>query len=351
MKKSITLLAAAGCLGAGAYAQDTLFSWNIFNAGDRIVQGHSNQSLAQNVVPGSGGLGQTWVFTTVGFEYLDTTNISPMGWVPSQYTTEFPQSNFAFHYGMDLTRFDFVHANGTGLYVDGTASQDPNFGVLSQVFSDPVEYMRWPMYYGITFSDTGYSSYKYPTTGPFDSAWEIVTLDMNVQVDGQGTLITSYGTYDILRIRRDVVYWIQYAAHDPNTGWTPFSPLNFTGRMYEWWTDSISIGWMVASVTTDPTTDSVQSYAIMTDYAVNVPEYTTANLISLYPNPAADFIFVSGEMNLRWEILDMSGRTMSSGVMRNKTEEIDIAALASGIYLMQVTNEAGVRGSRKFVVQ
>lgn len=348
MKNCITLF-AAGTIAMSAAAQDTLHAWNIFNVHDRIVYGNADQVLAPNVVPGSGGPGQTWVFTTVAFEELDTLTVASMTDVPPQYSAEFPQSNLAFYYGNNQNAFDLLHSNGQSLFIDGTASLNPNFGVLSQEFTNPLEYLNWPMYYGVSFGDTAYSSWKYPTTGQNDSAWEVTMIEMTMQVDAQGTLITSYGTYDILRFRRDYEYWVSYATHDPNTGWSSFSPLNYTTRVYEWWTDSITIGWLVASMMVNPANNAVQSYTIMTDYTVDVLSHAGEISFSLFPNPADQFIRVSGEEHSRWEIRDMDGRAVNSGVLRNKSEEIDISALASGVYVMLLTNENGASGSRKFV--
>jgi hypothetical protein len=352
MKKSITLLAG---LGFGVFctpdicAQDTLHFWNMFDQADRMIYGNSDQTFAPNVTPGTSGLGQTWTFTTTSFDYMETMNVSSLNWLPSQYTDAFAQSTFAFSYGSSLTAFDFGHINGDGLFLDGSASLDPNFGVMPRPFSDPLQYLKWRMYYGVGFADTATANWKYATTGQFDSAWEVSTIETTVIVDGQGTLITSYGTYDILRIRRDIDYWTQFATHDPNTGWSTFSPLNFTTTVYEWWTDSIHIGWMVAQVQVNPSNGAVLGYKILTDYTVGLTEHAPLSGVSLYPNPATDVIFISGDIHSRWEIRDAGGNFVSSGMLRNKTEEIDIAALASGVYLIVIVNGKGEPATGKFV--
>lgn len=352
MEKSITLFIGALTLSVTAMAQDTLRAWNLFHANDIIVYGNRVQSLAPNVIPGNGGLGQTWTFTTTTFDYLDTMNIVEMQDVPAQYTAMFPQANLAIYRGSNQSSFDFIHTDGgTMMNMLGTAALDPNFGVQTAVYDNPLEYLHWPMYYGVTFADTSMMDRKYPTTGQSDSAWDVNMISMNVQVDGQGTLITSYGSYGVIRVRRDFTYWSQHATHDPNTGWTNFSSTNSTARMYEWWTDSIHIGWLVASMLMNPTNGNVLNYRIQSNYVVNVPEYASDYAVTLYPNPANDVMTITGEVNARWEIRNMEGRVVSTGVLRNETEQIDIASLAAGVYVMQVTNTNGTSGHRKFVRQ
>lgn len=353
MNRSITLFIAFGCgavLSTQATAQDTLRAWNLFHANDIIMYGNSEQILSPNVVPGSGGLGQTWIFTTTAFEYLDTMNIVAMQNVPVQYSAMFPQANLAIYHGSNQTTYDFVHSDGgSSMNLLGSASLDPNFGVQREAYVNPLEYLHWPMYYGTTFMDTATINRRYPTTGPSDSAWEVHMIEMEAQVDAQGTVITSYGSYGVIRVRRDITFWSQYATHDPNTGWTSFSSVNSSARVYEWWTDSIHIGWMIAQVQVNPANGGVLGYRILTDYTVDIYDHAPVNPVSLYPNPANDFIFASGEINSRWEIRDMDARLVKSGVMRNNTEEIDIAGLAAGVYVLQMTNEKGEQASRKFV--
>lgn len=354
MKKSITLFVALSCaaLAGKIHAQDTLKAWNLFHANDIIVYGNNDQTLAPNVVPGSGGLGQTWTFTTTAFEWLDTMNVVEMQDVPAQYTAAFPQSNLALYYGSDQTAYDFVYSYGSSLYVNGSASLDPNFGVQAQTFSDPMEYLRWPMYYGITFADTAQSDWTYPTTGPNDSAREITMIRMEVQVDAQGTLVTSYGSYGVIRVRRDYEYWQTFSTHDPNTGWSTPSPFNFTARTYEWWTDSIHIGWMVASMQVNPANNAVQSYRIQTHYTVDVPAYTPLNPVAVYPNPATDVFQLSAPLQSRWEIIDLNGNVVKSEMTTSTVTSIAVGELPQGVYIVRVTQRDGaVRSERLCVVE
>lgn len=76
-------------------------------------------------------------------------------------------------------------------------------------------------------------------------------------------------------------------------------------------------------------------------------ELNLAN-ISVYPNPAKDYITISGDYT-NLEILDLSGRKLAKHTQ--KVEKIDISSLKKGVYMLRIeTKEAGTM-IKKIVVQ
>ena len=75
--------------------------------------------------------------------------------------------------------------------------------------------------------------------------------------------------------------------------------------------------------------------------------------VKYYPNPAVDQLFVSVEnVNGKWtmEILDVAGRcVIEQSPEEDNVAEIDVSALAPGIYTLRLRNENGVV-NRKIVV-
>jgi hypothetical protein len=69
--------------------------------------------------------------------------------------------------------------------------------------------------------------------------------------------------------------------------------------------------------------------------SVNVEE--SGNKIEIYPNPASDFIDVSGMTNGRYEIRDISGKMLRLGNLVSSA--ISLEGLSSGIYFVTLTNE------------
>lgn len=63
--------------------------------------------------------------------------------------------------------------------------------------------------------------------------------------------------------------------------------------------------------------------------------FSGAEGLRLYPNPAHDFIRIFGlESNCDYEIRDVQGRIMDSGILINE-ERVDVSELAPGIYFLK----------------
>ena len=62
----------------------------------------------------------------------------------------------------------------------------------------------------------------------------------------------------------------------------------------------------------------------------------TSNLV-IYPNPANDFITISGARNARIVISDLKGRMLLN--VEAGSNQIDIRSLAKGIYVLKVQSE------------
>jgi hypothetical protein len=66
----------------------------------------------------------------------------------------------------------------------------------------------------------------------------------------------------------------------------------------------------------------------------------------VYPNPAQDALFLA-EPNLKYSIVDMVGRTVLNG--KSSATKIDLSALSSGQYTIQLENEAGQTSKQNFI--
>ena len=70
--------------------------------------------------------------------------------------------------------------------------------------------------------------------------------------------------------------------------------------------------------------------------------------ISLFPNPAVDFIAVNGTSNGILTIYDLSGQIVSETVIDKMKQQIDISFLASGMYSCVLREEGNVVAIEKF---
>ena len=82
--------------------------------------------------------------------------------------------------------------------------------------------------------------------------------------------------------------------------------------------------------------------------SVNIPEDKSNNLLSLYPNPATNTLYLDNKGSINYTklaIIDLSGRKL---VEKNYHSVLDIASLAPGIYILQLRDLAGKQRVLKF---
>ena len=75
---------------------------------------------------------------------------------------------------------------------------------------------------------------------------------------------------------------------------------------------------------------------------------TTSNPINIYPNPATDFINISGETPTRTELYSIEGMKILETEYSNK---IDISSLPAGIYFLKIYSGSCVRNERVVIIR
>ncbi len=99
--------------------------------------------------------------------------------------------------------------------------------------------------------------------------------------------------------------------------------------------------------------DSSVQYVVINDNIGFIKTIDYQN-ITVYPNPASNYIYIQTTQRNSNNIFiyDMSGRIITSKVMKNNTEAFDISALSKGLYILQVTNTEGASiYNQKIIVQ
>jgi hypothetical protein len=72
----------------------------------------------------------------------------------------------------------------------------------------------------------------------------------------------------------------------------------------------------------------------------------------VYPNPADDFLTISCiGTNCSYRITDISGRTLLNGYLNNNKQDIDVANLTPGSYIVQIYEDAQQRYTSVFIKQ
>ncbi len=91
-------------------------------------------------------------------------------------------------------------------------------------------------------------------------------------------------------------------------------------------------------------TTEIQSLFTM----VGVEEISNVLKISVYPNPASDFITINSNQSLSeqaYTIFDASGKVVKTGVLQSNENRIDISNFSNGLYLLFVNGHPAQRFS------
>lgn len=77
---------------------------------------------------------------------------------------------------------------------------------------------------------------------------------------------------------------------------------------------------------------------------LGLEEYTIDKSIKIYPNPAKDKITINADTILQSiQLYDIQGRLLQTVIENNTTTIIDLTRRASGVYLLKVTTDKGVK--------
>jgi hypothetical protein len=216
-------------------------------------------------------------------------------------------------------------------------------------YSDKDELYNFPM----TYPKYDSTTFKFTTTtgGFIPISYSKVGYRVTV-VDGWGTVTTPYGTENCLRL-----ITTQYAVDSIKNTIVPI-PLGFPNyqRSYQWLTLSSKIpyleitGSLIGNNFT-PTLARYRGYAKEIN-TVGLTELKNKDVLSLYPNPAKDILYLSGNVKKLdvYEVYDLSGKQILTAKSRllNKETFIDLTSLDKGIYLLK-TDQDGEINYLKFI--
>jgi hypothetical protein len=79
-------------------------------------------------------------------------------------------------------------------------------------------------------------------------------------------------------------------------------------------------------------------FGVNSSCTVGIDEVISTSPLNVYPNPAQSLVYISGDE--KWqsiEILDLTGKTVSSLVPNTQLTTLDVSHLASGVYIIKAT--------------
>jgi hypothetical protein len=335
--KKITLLFCC-FLSFSIFAQITLTSSDFPVAGD-VYRLHLSDTTG--VLPGSSGTNVTWNFAASDSS-VGTMVDSFKTVLSTPYGASYPQSNLALHEITPSINY-FVYFNVTGASADRIGNADA-MNVIT--YSNPSTQYLFPVTYGTSGSDTYSASYIDAASGS--------TIHMHGSgtslADGTGTIVLPSGTYNnVLRIH--------YTRSETDTIFTVSSgnfPVHVTEDFYLWFQAGdyypvFHLQNTANQVSSGPVTHKKVVGWRNGNATAGIPENSAAQL-SVYPNPAAENIFIQSppeHLPVTISLFDNCGKLVYSLAAPGPSCEISMMEFPAGIYLLQAVFADGTTENKK----
>lgn len=292
--------------------------------------------------PGGDGPNQTWDFSNAVAEDTAVTTVVEVA--STGFASSFQSSDYAMTGAADSYLF-FEHDANTMISTGAAGDLLETGEIIETPFSDPLLLHEFPRTYGSTFDDT--YAFQADADG---SAFDVhrIRLTHNGHVydttDAFGTLITPTGTYDALRVKSvdftTSEIEVQVSALFPV--WVPFTTIEDTSTTYSWHAKEqmLAIAEMAFDSVGNPSRFTYS--AVPPVMTVSVLDQQEKVEISVYPLPAADFLYVRGLNNFynyTAEIISIDGRMVSKNPMGST--RIAVSGLSRGMYILRLVSIDG----------
>ena len=171
---------------------------------------------------------------------------------------------------------------------------------------------------------------------------------------------------DYGRIEVSVVHgatWLDALTDTLNIFWTTPKPV-LTGRIHQW-REFYAMLWNYFNIDTlyyrfTFTSDSIETNQqgwmlddiMLIEHTEGIQDFGSRNEISIYPNPAANIITISGKTiigNMDVSVYDILGQLRLQQILYKNKQDIDISGLSKGIYMVRVL--AGNYSSASMIIK
>jgi hypothetical protein len=204
--------------------------------------------------------------------------------------------------------------------------------------SDTIEtHYKFPMNFEDTFSTRGYT---YIDLNPVtDFKLKQYRQRMSI-VDGFGTLITPFGTFEVLRIKSvinelDSVYQTFFGGG----GWNAL-PITITTE-YEWWAVGKDEAMLKIVVTDNNGTPQIRSIEYQDNYlGLDASLKENSFEFNLVPNPADNLISIESDLAIEHiQVIGLDGSVVLKQNANNVSKfTIEISMLQAGVYFVEVSS-------------
>lgn len=349
MKKTVLFLPLA-FISWAVNGQITINSNDVLDAQQYVDRAYD---FSPSIVHSPGGADQTWNFGMLLNQ--DDSELFGFG-VASWYDgyQNFPDANLGTtdqQSGVNT----FARKNNDAIDVLGVYGDLTGGGNSSAIAITPYDrIIQFPASFGSEYN----SDYSIRTSfdgSDFDLDSIVVEIDVvkNVEFDAWGEITTPFGTFQTIR---------QYVHEITTTNITGYlfgfpafqDESTEESHQYLYWTNDPISKFVVLEYTYDPITDLVEDVIWQRSSPVLSIDEATADLnVTVYPNPATDFVTVETNLStVNYVLYDAMGKRVANGNINNSHTTIDVSSLNQGTYLIHLKDENNVAlGVKRIVVQ
>lgn len=327
---------AAMFLSLSAFSQSpTITSAEFEVPGDSLV---FQPCVNTNFNPGASGAGVTWDFSHL----VSQGGVGVQYWVaPSANVNgdSFPTANQSVLTPIAPGVFNvdgYYQLTPSVLSIRGYEVPDITY------YYDAEDFMRFPCTYSNTFTDSFHA-----TISPQGSPSYFRLGAIQVHADGYGTLKLPTGTFtNVLRVK-----FVENYKDDLSS--VGAGEVDYTSLEYNYYKAGVK-GPLLAYDSAWYTNNAPN---IILSYQKNLTGSTGINdlensTISIYPNPAHHLITIaSTEQNYECSITDLTGEVViNTQIARNATKQLNVEALAGGLYFINLKGDDGRVITKKLVI-
>lgn len=337
-------------------AQITITSADVASPLKLIQQAHDT---LPTISVGSSGISQVWNMSALNTHTMDSLDFIYANWAPK--FSEFPTATAAIHFtGNDAYAYVVNTSSSFGL-LGQSAIMDFGGGPSDIVIKlTPAQILfNFPSTYLTTFNNncTRNGTFYMGVSG-IDSIRQKSIVTQTSTVDAWGNVTTPLGTFASLR-NYEVTHQIDsnFFYVSALGGWQTsglYAPQAYvdSSKNYSWWANGV--GFPIVQVRVD----YVSGTALSADWLKATPtaginEYTNAENVNVYPNPAQNQISfdIEASKTASIQVVDIAGRIIDTYSVSGGIASINTSNFANGIYTYTLIGEDNVILNRgKFTI-
>ncbi len=168
--------------------------------------------------------------------------------------------------------------------------------------------------------------------------------DRTTQVDGWGTIITPYGSFEVIRTIAflDFTDSLRFSFGGGDPTWFELPTPSQT--VYSWWAKDQKIPILEVVSRDFFGTETIASVVYKDRYLGDVSLVeNNLNTVLIYPNPSSNWVQIVSEENVQnIELYSLEGKLLTSAQWDKTQNRVDVSTIAAGICFVKIYLESGV---------